>query len=148
MSFQSELRAQAAAVLEVEGDVVHHWEEHAKVVALVFPEATVNGFRVCLEANDTGLVVTAGRMHFHLDELEPPVHQVRDALGLVRDMLAPGMRLRERRFFGMPYRWYLESDREGAWVVEQEMGLLFWIPASFASTAIYQNHQLPPRRAV
>jgi hypothetical protein len=146
-SFQSELLAQAKEILDADG-VAHRWEETDSVVTLVLPETNDDGFQVRVEASLAGLVVSAGRMHVHLDEPQSPDQQVQDALGLVRDLLGPGMRLRELRFLGIPYRWYLESEDRGEWVAEHEMGLLIWIPARFASAAIYQNRQLPPRRAV
>lgn len=146
-TFQSELRAQGAAALAAEVGVAHRWEEHLNVVTLSFPEAGPDGFPVGVEANDTGVVVTAGRMHVHFDDTATHAHEVRDALGLARDLLGAGMRLRELRFLGIPYRWYMESEKKGQWIVEHEMGLLFWLPSLFASTAICQNHQLPQRGA-
>jgi hypothetical protein len=147
-NFQSELRAQAAAVLLAEERILHGWEEHPNAVTLFFPETNEGGFRVGVEARETGLVLLAGRMHVPFDDDESPADQVREVLGLARDLLSAGMRLRELRFLGVPYRWYLESKEQGAWTVEHEMGLLLWIPSLLASTAIYQNHQLPPRGAV
>ena len=146
-NFQSELRAQGAAALAAV-EVDHGWEEHHNVVTLYFPETTADGFRVGVEASDTTVVLTAGRMHVPtFEDEESPADQVRDALGLARDLLGAGMRLRELQVFGIPYRWYLESEKEGEWIVEHEMGILFWLPSSFASTVIYQNHQLPRRGA-
>src|SRR5687768_9877107 len=127
-TFQSELRAQGTAALAAV-EVAHGWEEHLNVMTLSSPEAGPDEFPVGLEANDTGVVVTAGRMHVHFDDPESPAHEVRDALGLARDLLGAGMRLRELRFLGIPYRWYMESEQEGAWIVEHEMGLLFWLPS-------------------
>ena len=147
-TFQSELRAQGAAALAAV-EVAHGWEEHNNVVTLYVPETTPNGFRVGVEASDTAVVLTAGRMHVPtFEDEESPADQVRDALALARDLLSAGMRLRELRVLGIPYRWYLESEKEGEWIVEHEMGLLFWLPSWFASTAVYQNRQLPPRGAV
>jgi hypothetical protein len=147
-SFRSELRAQGTAALVGEVETAHGWEEHPNTMTLYFPETSADGFRVGLEASDAGVILTAGGMHVPLDDAESPVDQVRVALGLVRDLLSVRMRLRELRFAGMPYRWYLESEHDGAWSVEHEMGLLFWAPAALASMTIYQNRQLPPRRAV
>jgi hypothetical protein len=146
-TYQRELRAQARVALEGNVEVAHSWEQHHNVVMLNFPEFPDGGFRVALEASDTGVVLTAGRMHVPFDDSESPVDDVRDALGLARDLLSDGMRLREIQFLGIPYRWYLESEVEGEWIVEHEMGLLFWIPSFVASSALYQNRHLP-RRAV
>ena len=148
-NFQNELRAQGAAALAAGVEVAHGWKEHLNGVTLYFPETTADGFRVDVEASDTGVVLTAGRMHVPtFDDEESPADQVREALGLARDLLSAGMRLRELRILGVPYRWYLETEKEGEWIVEHEMGLLSWLPSLFASTAIYQNHQLPRRGAV
>ena len=147
-TFQSELREQGAAALAAEVEVAHGWELHLNVVTLHFPETTADGFRVRLEASDTGIVLAAGRMHVPFDDAESPADQVREALALARDLLGTGMRLRELRVLGLPHRWYLESEKDGIWIVEHEMGLLFWLPSLFASTTVYQNHQLPRRGAI
>ena len=147
-NFQSELRTQGAVAAAAQVEVPHRWEEHRNVVTLYFPETTPDGFRVGVEASDTGVVLTAGRMHVpSFDDEESPAVQVREALKLARDLLGTGMRLRELQVLGVPYRWYLEREKEGQWIVEHEMGLLFWLPPrpSFVVQSL-TGSLLPARR--
>ena len=144
-TFQAELRAQFAAARPAHFALDHTWDDGPDGLALSFPASSPNGFSVHLVATDADITVNAGRMHVPFDGSEPPSALVGQALALARDLLSPRMRLRERRFLGRPYRWYLEHKQGSAWVPEHEMGLLMWAPAMLATTTIYQNNQLPAR---
>jgi len=80
-----------------------------------------------------------------MDDDRDPASFVRDALGLVRDLLSPGMRLRELRAAGRPYKWILEGRLSGQWHTEQTMALLIWNYFGVRSERIYQNAHLPER---
>lgn len=72
---------------------------------------------------------------------------VEDALGLVRDLLSPDMRVRELRAGRSAYRWFIEAFDGRTWKVEHMTGLLFWNYFGRRSEHIYQNAVLPGRLA-
>jgi len=84
-------------------------------------------------------------MHTPMDDDRDPASVVRDALGLVRDLLSAAMRLRELRAGGWPYKWILEARVSGQWQTEQTMGPLVWNYFGARSKRIYQNAHLPER---
>jgi hypothetical protein len=101
---------------------------------------------VALVASVEELTLEAGYAHFPLAGApDDPTTAVTEAFGLLRDVLSPGMRLRELRAGRMPYRWYLEAAVEGTWHTEQMMGLLLWNFFGRRSERIYQNDHLPAR---
>jgi hypothetical protein len=72
---------------------------------------------------------------------------VRYALGLLRDLLGPGMRLREKLAGGNAYRWFLEATTASGWQVEYETTLLLWNVLGRRSERIYRNTHLPVRES-
>jgi hypothetical protein len=65
-------------------------------------------------------------MHSHFDWQSTAEEACIDALGLVRDLLSPGMRLVETSAGGRPYRWDLEVFDDGRWRLEESCGLLLY----------------------
>lgn len=98
-----------------------------------------------LLVSSDGLALRAGGFHTHFDDSDDAGALVRDAFGLVRDLLSPAMRLREWRAGNVPYRWVLEVQVADGWRSEQTMGLLFWNYFGRRSERVYQNRQLPAR---
>jgi hypothetical protein len=103
------------------------------------------GFDVELEANVRGLELRCGGMHTPLAGGSDPDEAVRDALGLVRDLLSPGMRLTEQWAGGSAYHCSLEAVCNGGWQPEYEMALIVWNFFGRRSERIYQNGHLPVR---
>ena len=114
-------------------------------MALRFPATSQDGFDVELAASSDGIVLNAGGFHTHFDQPGDIEDQVTQALGLARDLLSTGMRLRERRAGGLPYRWTIEIATATGWQTDQSTGLLFWNYLGRRSEAVFQNQQLPAR---
>lgn len=114
-------------------------------MTLRLPRADASGFDIALIGNSNDIELAAGGFHSHVDNPADPTELVRGALGFVRDLLTPSMRLREWCSNGVPYRWVLESSRGGAWVAEESTGLLFWNYFGRRTERVFQNNQLPSR---
>ena len=119
--------------------------EATERLILRIPAVESDGFDIEVEANGDGLELRAGGAHFPLDGADTST-SVRDALGLIRDLLTPAMRLRETLAGGRPYRWRLESLNDDRWETEHEMRLLLRNYFGSRSERIYQNRHLPSRR--
>jgi hypothetical protein len=119
-------------------------DENTRAV-LWFPADSSDGYDVTLAATDADIEITAGRFHSPCDDNPDPEDFVRHALGFVRDLLSPSMRLRELVAGRTPYRWFLESRQGEGWVPELETGLLIWPYWAQRSQRIYVNHHLPER---
>ena len=142
---RTELLRQAPAILASEPLLRHEWRHEPTRAVLSFPATTPQGFDVSLASTDEVIELEAGGLHAPFDDNPDPEELIRHALGLVRDLLSPVMRLRELVAGQMPYRWYLESRRGDVWVVEEEMGLLLWPYWSPRSERIFVNYTLPAR---
>ena len=142
------LRQEASSALAGHPDLRHEWSDEGTVVTLRFPPADAHGFEVAVQAREGCLYVLMGRTHqpFDVDVRSPRV-AVLAALGLIRDLLSPNMRLRELRSGGRPYRWFVESQDGTAWRLEAETGLLFFNYFGARSEHVFQNRQLPSRAA-
>jgi hypothetical protein len=144
--FASILRRQAAKALAGHPDLRHTWMDQGSVVTLSFPPADESGFEVALQVGNGYAYVLMGQSHHDFDlEDESPDSVIARALGLIRDLLSPMMRLRELRSGGQPYRWFVEADVNGRWVPETEHGLLFYNYFGKRTEHFFQNRQLPPR---
>lgn len=127
--------------------IVHEWsidadEDHC---ILDIPEADEKGFPVTVEVCPDQITVMAGPAHVHIDLADNPDESAAYALGLVRDLLGPGMRIRERLAGDRPFKWTLEHLQDGEWIAEEEMGLLMYNYFGRRSERIYQNQVLPAR---
>lgn len=124
----------------------HEWHRQGREAKLILQPATPDGFEVWAVASDTELIVGAEGAHHHFEYDEGSMVQlVAAALGLVRDLLSPAMRLREYSAGGSPYRWVLESHAGGTWHEEEESGSLFYNWFGRRSERLRQNYHLPPR---
>jgi hypothetical protein len=109
---------------------------------LVFPKAAQDGFDVIVRPHSEGLLVLTDVEIRDEIENDPP-EAAREALDLVRQMLSPDMRIRERSAGGQGYGWTLESLHEGRWMPVVQIGVLFWNYFARRSERIYQNRVLP-----
>lgn len=129
--------------------VKHEWsidddEDHC---ILDIPKENDNGFPVTVEVDPTKIMVFAEGAHtsFEFNDSKNPDDLVAEVLGLVRDLLSPTMRIRERLSGGEPYKWAFEVYHNGKWITEEWVGLFFWNYFGKRSEKIYQNKVLPAR---
>jgi hypothetical protein len=147
------LRTHAVLVLEDHPDLTHEWHAKGSMVTLSFLRRSAAGFDVTIETTADALTVTAGtqfggtHVHFDPGEYESPDALVAHALGLVRDLLSAGMRLRVREAGRTPYRWHLESNDGTGWHTEHTTGQLLWPFWRRTAERIYQNNILPLRHS-
>lgn len=130
--------------------VKHEWsidqdEDHC---ILDIPEEYESGFPITVEVEPSQIMVYAQGAHTEFPFCdENPDDLVKDVLGLVRDLLSPAMRIRERLAGGKPYKWAFEVLHEGEWIPEEWVGLLFWNYFGKRSEKIYQNKILSERES-
>lgn len=129
--------------------VKHQWsidgdEDHC---ILDIPEECDSGFPVTVEVYPDSIMVMASGAHtnLNLNEFENCDELVAHTLGLVRDLLSPAMRIRERLAGGEPYKWAFEIYQDGKWLTEEWIGLFFWNYFGKRSEKIYQNQVLSAR---
>jgi len=140
----------AKAALSETPQITHSWAIAANEArcSLLIPKTNEDGFDVTVEASLDGIVVFAAGAHEHFD-IPESTHQERivAALGLVRNLLSPHMRIRELRAGKSAYRWHLEALHNNEWQTEGFTGLLFWNYFAKRSERILQNTTLPGRLA-
>ena len=131
-------------------EVKHSWSIAAAQThcSLLIPKANEDGFDVRIEVSRDGIVVFGEGAHQHFDTPES-THQekVASALGLVRDLLSPHMRIREFRAGKSAYRWLMQSLHNNEWQTEGSTALLFWNYFGKRSERIFKNTTLPGRLA-
>ena len=141
------LEEQGEGAMRASPALQHEWVSEAESLVLRIPAISSDGFDVELEANADGLELRCGDMHTPLEVSSDSATAVRDALGLVRDVLSTGMRLREVTAGGNAYHWLLEARTERGWEVEYRMGHIFWNYFGRRSERIiYCNDHLPARQ--
>ena len=143
-TLQEAFRRAVEAVLSKHPELRH--ELSGDGARLRFPRQAESGFDVEILIDAQGLVVHALGAHEHFAAgAAPPAELCGRALGLVRDLLSPDMRIRETRAGAKPMRWTVESRAGQGWRAEGTTGLLFFNYFGRRSERIYQNHQLPGR---
>jgi len=142
---------QAKEALLHHPQVKHEWsidkdEDHC---ILDIPEECEGGFAITVEVYPDEIMVIASRAHttLNLNEYKNADELAAHALGLVRDLLSPAMRIRERLAGGEPYKWAFESYQDGQWITEEWIGLLFWNYFGKRTEKVYQNKVLPARES-
>ena len=141
----TELARQGQTILEGYPGLPHEWKVAGDQRCLIFPQVHPNGFEVSIEAEPNALRVFGLGFHTHFDWHPSAAEAVRDALGMVRDLLSSGMRVRELRAGGRPYRWELQAWDDGEWHTEEVSAQLFWNYFAPRTVQVYQNASLPPR---
>jgi hypothetical protein len=146
-TFCREFIAQTKEVLAQFPNLAHSWsiDEDEDHCVLEFPKTAEDGFPVTVEVVAEELTVGGHGFHQHFTREIRGRSSIPEALGLVRDLLSPGMRIRERLAAGSPFKWESEILSNGDWVREGSTGLLFWIYFGKRSERFYQNHTLPIR---
>lgn len=127
----------------------HSWsidgdEDHALLEIQGKGEA---GFDITAHIWPSEIMLWGEGWHDHYAAEEPLHEFVAGMLGLLRDMLSPSMRIREKLSNGTPYRWHLENFEDGVWVSESMCSLFFWNWFGTRTEKIYSNHVLPIREA-
>lgn len=140
-TYRHELRTQADLILVNNPALGHSWQTNGE---LVFPPKGPDGFEVRLKPDSHGVIVLTD-VGFHEHFEGSPEQAVESALGLVRDLLSPDMRVREQRANGSGYRWILERRDGQDWKSESRTGLLLWNYLGRRGERIYQNRHLPGR---
>ena len=139
-AYVEELRRRAEEILAENPKLIFEWQGDA----LAFPAVDPEGFEISVDPQDRGVIVfTALAFHTHFDG--PPAQSVGEALALVRDLLSPDMRIRERRSKDKPYRWVLQRRAGKSWVAEAQTSLIVWQYFGHRSDRFYMNQQLPGR---
>jgi hypothetical protein len=146
MAIIDALRAQGEAALQATPGLKHEWLSNENSLVLRVPAISADGFDIELEANTDGLQLRCGGMHTPLVDGPDPATAVRDALGLLRDLLSPAMQLRDMRAGGGAYRWFLEAASGAGWRVEYETGVLAWNFFGRRTQRVYCNRHLPARK--
>lgn len=166
--------AALAPVLLNEVGVAHMLEERGNIVRVVIPRIHDSGFEITVEAATFGVLVrteTLFHAHFHFDpsyydwpdddwpdddddsedDSEPGFDELRasntaaQALGLVRDLLSPAVRIRERRAAGIPYYAALETRVGGEWRRRRAVALLRFPYLGPREERVSTNSHLAPR---
>ena len=83
--------------------------------------------------------------HYHLDTFENETEGFELLMGIVRDLLAPAMRIVEVQAGGKARKWQLQSLIKGEWRTEGSTGLLLWNPLAKRTEVVYTNNTLPLR---
>lgn len=137
----------AKGILAHYPEIKHSWsidadEDHC---ILDIPKMAEDGFNIYIEVFADDVIVSANgpHIHYHLGSSVETV--VDDALGLVRDLLSPSMRIREFYSNGKPYKWYMELIHDGKWQVEDKTYLIFFNWFGKRTEKYYQNSILPSR---
>lgn len=88
---------------------------------IVIAATDATGFNVCLLEGESETIVFCDGWHEHFES-------IRDAVGCFVWSLTTNCRLRVVRYGKRPYRWTLQSLRDGEWVSHSTTALLypFW----------------------
>lgn len=139
--------AQVKLALSSRPEITHTWsidadEDHC---ILSIEGMGDSGYSITVEVWPDTISLSAEGFHSHYDAFEPIDDFLAEFLGILRDMLSPAMRIRERLAGGSPYQWHLENLVDGKWVTESTWGLFLWNWFGRRSERIYINTHLPPR---
>lgn len=112
---------------------------------LDIPKQSDDGFDITIEVFPSGIILSASGAHIHFDDIKEAESTISEVFGLIRDLLSPAMRVVEQRSNEQPYKWYLESLRNGQWQREDANGLLFYNFFGKKTEKIYQNNIMQNR---
>lgn len=137
----------ANAILSEHSEIQHTFsiDDGYEGCILDIPQQSENGFNITIEIDENRLILYTEGSHIHLDDVQDPKHLVQDILGLLRDLLSSAMRVVEFLSDDKPYKWSMESFRNGKWENENTTGLLFYNYFGKKTQKIYQNDILPSR---
>jgi hypothetical protein len=111
-----------------------------------FPAQSPDGFDVRIMISKRGVQIHSGKLvHADIDHTRSPQGAIEAAFGMVRDLLSPDMRLRER-YAGKRAVWAAAERFDGTtWHRAYDTGLLLFNYFRKRRELIYVNHQLPGR---
>ena len=113
---------------------------------LIIPKLSDEGFDIQIIADPNEVTVFSEHVaHQHFTSDGNHAQVCRDAMGLVRDLLSPRMRLRVIEMSGKPVRAYLEIFRNGNWQSETTTTLLHFPFFKKQTEKVYLNRRLPVR---
>lgn len=140
-------RQRVAEILAAHPALVHEWTAENE---LTFPRSHDQGFDVSILVEDDDVSVAALGFHEHFGAaagppVAAPTEMVETVLGYVRDLLSPGIRIREKRAGRTPYSWTVEVQEGSNWVRESKTAVPFFNYLGRRSERVYQNQQLPNR---
>ncbi|MGE3517185.1 MAG: hypothetical protein AB7H53_18785 [Hyphomicrobium sp.] len=133
------------AVLAEQHALRSQWTSERERCELFVPKAASNGFDIRFAVETEAVTVNWGNWHSRFEPTEGNDVLVEYLFGLLRDMVSCDMRVRELWAGGTPYRGYLETCQGEDWLIEQEMGLIFWNYFGRRTVKIFTNAILPGR---
>lgn len=142
-AFVEAATAALASVPQVKYELSQDVKKHRCVLSI--PKTDADGFDIAFEVHPQEIIVLAGGVKTFIPPESTDQETIQEALGLLRDLLTPHMRIREQLASGKPYKWYLESLSDGGWAIEQTDGLIFYAYWGKRSERIYQNRVLEGR---
>ena len=167
--YPQELVATIAPLLLNESGIAHMCEERGNIVRVTIPRIGDSGFDITVEATTVGVLVHTGTLfhaylpfswnydHWDYDDEDEEFSGSSDpyrwrepaeqALGLVRDLLSPAARIRERRAAGIPYYAALEMHVRGQWRRRRSVTLLRYPYWGRREERLWANTHLAPRTA-
>jgi hypothetical protein len=131
----------AKEMLATHLEIKHTWsvDEDEDHCILDIPKQNNDGFDITVEVSPAEILIGAGSAHTEFYLKKDHEELIQSALGLVRDLLSPHMRIRERLAADKPYSWNIESLKDGKWILEENCHLIFWNYFGKRSEKIYQN---------
>lgn len=137
----------AKALLEKHPHLEHQWsmdadEDHC---ILDFSASDTDGFAVTIEVYPNQITIFALGAHAHYELKEDHGMLIESAMGLVRDLLSPSMRIKAYLSGVKPYRWDIEFLEDGDWKRIDTTALIFWNYFGARRQRIYQNRTLEIR---
>lgn len=126
----------------------HDWrlEDKGFECVLFIPKLSQDGFEITVEANESEVTVFSeffAHQHFTSDGNHEEVADY--AMGLVRDLLSPAMRVRVIEKGGKVSRAYFESSRDGKWRNDSSTAVFRFPFFRKKSVRYYMNERLPAR---
>ncbi len=124
----------------------YEWDEDRSEI--LFRGSPHNGFDVRFGYDVASFYVTTSvHFHEHFDligsEEENGYEIFLEAFRLVRDLLGPGVRIREVLAGPKPRKWILEYFEEGSWVADRMVGDMLWNYLAPKTELYYSNVVLP-----
>src|SRR5262245_33584768 len=138
---------QSREILSRHPELAHRWKQQGNNHELTFSALELTGFDVIVSITNDDVTIFARGAHRHIQPIEGQDVEslAAEALGLVRDLLSPDMRVREFCASGSGYRWQIEICTADGWKPTEVTGLIFWTYFGRRSEKIYQNRILPGR---
>ena len=147
-SLPSIFRSVASEIIARDASHTADWrlEDKDEKCELVIPKLSERGFDITVVADDEEVTVHSeyvAHQHFTSDGNHREVSQL--AMGLVRDLLSPAMRLRVVKKSGKAVQGAFEIYRQGAWQRESTTAVIGIPKLKKKDVEYYVNERLPTR---